>query len=452
MENYAEKTNLKQVVEKWQDVLDVDGLAPIKDPHKRLTMSLLFENMQSDNSSSGIQSLLEADIPNVSADLAGSNSNLARFDPILISLIRRAAPMMIGMDACGVQPMTGPAGIVFALRSSYANTTAGYVQEALFNEANTGFSGNKSTSIESLANGVYTANSTVNDHIITGIGTTTLLAETDDAWPQMGFSLEKITAIAKERRLKADYTVELAQDLKRVNNIDVEQELSNIITTEITFEMNREIIRTMYNIAIPGGTSNTGLVNLSSDSGDINGRYFAEQWRGLRHFIHKDAIKIQKDTRRGMGNVLIVDAETASALAEIKLLDYSGILDNKVGLDAMPDETTSTFIGKLGNMKVFVDPYVDLGQNFYLIGYKGQNPWDAGMFFLPYIPLSAYRATNPNTLQPIIGYKTRYGLTENPFSYNKGETSYLDSTTGGRTADLAHRNKYYRVSKIANLI
>lgn len=454
MENFAEKNNLKQLVEKWADVLDVDGLGKINDPHKRISMSVLFENMSEEarsNQNGGIQSLLEADIPNVSADLAGSNSNLARFDPILISLIRRAAPMMIAFDACGVQPMTGPAGIIFALRSAYANTTAGFVSEALFDEANTGYSGNKSSAIESLANGVYTANSTVNDHIITGIGTTTLLAETDDAWPQMGFSLEKSTVVARERRLKADYTVELAQDLKRVNNLDVEQELSNIITTEIVFEMNREIVRTMFNIAIPGGTSNTGLVNLDISSGDISGRYFAEQWRGLRYFIEKDAIKIQKDTRRGKGNVLIVDAETASALAGANVLDYSKLLHADAGLSQMPDETTSTYIGNLGKMKVFVDPYVDLGVNFYLVGYKGNNPFDAGLFYCPYIPLSAYKATNPNTLQPIIGYKTRYAVAENPMSYAKGEYTYTDNTNG-RSANTAHRNKYFRVSKVTNLI
>lgn len=451
MENFSEKNNLKLLEEKWSAAIDVDGLGKITDPNKRTALSILFENMVNEPGSGAVQSLLEADIPNVSADLSGSNSNLARFDPILISLIRRAAPMMIAFDACGVQPMTGPAGIIFAFRSAYANTTAGFVQEALFNEANTGYSGNKSTAIESLANGVYTANSTVNDHIITGIGTTTLLAETDDAWPQMGFSLEKSTVVAKERRLKADYTVELAQDLKRVNNLDVEQELSNIITTEIVFEMNREIVRTMFNIAIPGGTSNTGLVNLDISSGDISGRYFAEQWRGLRYFIEKDAIKIQKDTRRGKGNVLIVDAETASALALTGILDYS-LVSKEAALSQVPDETTSTFVGNLGKMKVFVDPYVDLGVNFYLVGYKGNNPFDAGLFYCPYIPLSAYRATNPNTLQPIIGYKTRYALAESPMSYNKGETTYLDATTGGRTADLAHRNKYFRVSKISNLI
>lgn len=440
--------NLKSIIEKWEPVLDYKGEAPITDSHKRASTAIMLENMAQDAAEQSQQYLMEADIPNVSGDLQGSNSNLARFDPILISLVRRAAPMMIAFDVAGVQPMTGPTGLVFALRSAYANTTAGYVDEALFNEANTAYSGNKSSSVEGLG-GVYTANSTVNDHIVTGIGTTTILGEEDDAWPQMGFSLEKHIADVKTRRLKADYTIELQQDLKKVNNLDAEQELTNILSTEIVFEMNREVIRTMYNIAKPGGTSNTGLVNIETTTGDINGRYFAEQWRGLRFLIEKDLIKIQKDTRRGKGNVLIVDAETAAALAMINVLDYS-LINKSAGLSDMPDETTSTYVGSLGKTKVFVDPYVDLGSNFYLAGYKGNSPYDAGLFYLPYIPLQKYQVTNPFSMQPSIGFKTRYGITENPFAYDKGTTMYTN-TASGYTVDLAHRNKYFRVSKIAGL-
>ena len=440
--------NLKSIIEKWEPVLDYKSEAPITDSHKRASTAIMLENMAQDAAEQSQSHLMEADIPNVSGDLQGSNSNLARFDPILISLIRRAAPMMIAFDVAGVQPMTGPTGLVFALRSAYANTTAGYVDEALFNEANTAYSGNKSSSVEGL-NGVYTANSTVNDHIVTGIGTTTILGEEDDAWPQMGFSLEKHIADVKTRRLKADYSIELQQDLKKVNNLDAEQELTNILSTEIVFEMNREVIRTMYNIAKPGGTSNTGLVNIETTTGDINGRYFAEQWRGLRFLIEKDLIKIQKDTRRGKGNVLIVDAETAAALAMINVLDYS-LINKSAGLSDMPDETTSTYVGSLGKTKVFVDPYVDLGSNFYLAGYKGNSPYDAGLFYLPYIPLQKFQVTNPYTMQPSIGFKTRYGITENPFAYDKGTTMYTN-TASGYTVDLAHRNKYFRVSKISGL-
>jgi len=440
--------NLKSIIEKWEPVLDYKSEAPITDSHKRASTAIMLENMAQDAAEQSQSHLMEADIPNVSGDLQGSNSNLARFDPILISLIRRAAPMMIAFEVAGVRPMTGPTGLVFALRSAYANTTAGYVDEALFNEANTAYSGNKSSSVEGL-NGVYTANSTVNDHIVTGIGTTTILGEEDDAWPQMGFSLEKHIADVKTRRLKADYSIELQQDLKKVNNLDAEQELTNILSTEIVFEMNREVIRTMYNIAKPGGTSNTGLVNIETTTGDINGRYFAEQWRGLRFLIEKDLIKIQKDTRRGKGNVLIVDAETAAALAMINVLDYS-LINKSAGLSDMPDETTSTYVGSLGKTKVFVDPYVDLGSNFYLAGYKGNSPYDAGLFYLPYIPLQKFQVTNPYTMQPSIGFKTRYGITENPFAYDKGTTMYTN-TASGYTVDLAHRNKYFRVSKISGL-
>lgn len=440
--------NLKSIIEKWEPVLDYKGSTPITDSYKRSAVAVMLENMAQESASASEQALMEADIPNVSGDLQGSNSNIDRFDPILISLIRRAAPMMIAFDVAGVQPMTGPTGLVFALRSAYANTTAGYVEEALFNEANTSYSGDKNASVEGLGDGAYTANSSVNDHIVTGIGTTTILGETDDAWPQMGFSLEKHSVEAKTRRLKADYTVELQQDLKKVNNLDAEQELTNILSTEIVFEMNREMIRTMYNVAIPGGTTGTGLVNLDTSTGDVDGRYFGEQWRGLRFMIERDANRIMKDTRRGRGNVLVVDADTATALHMINVLDYSGVINKSAGLSDMPDESQSTYVGNIGKMKVFVDPYVEIGDNFYLVGYKGGSPYDAGLIYAPYVGLTRFNVTNYQTMQPIVGFKTRYGITENPFAYEKGGTMY----TSARTADTAHRNKYFRVSKITNLM
>jgi hypothetical protein len=444
MSNY-----LKQITEKWEPVLNYEGIAPITDAHKRSVTALLFENMAQDAADQRQSALMEADIPNVSGDLTGSSSNLARFDPILISLIRRAAPMMIAFDVAGVQPMTGPTGLIFALRSGYANTTDGFTAEALFNEANTGFSGDKSAQ-GSLANSYPYVSA--NSILATGAGTSTLTGEKDGEWPQMGFALEKHQVTAKTRRLKADYTVELAQDLKKVNNLDAEQELANILSTEIVFEQNREIIRTIYNIAIPGGTNNAGAVNIDSTSGDINGRYFAEQWRGLRFLIEKDAIKIQKDTRRGKGNVLIVDAETAAALAMIGVLDYS-LISKDAALSAMPDETTSTFVGNIGKIKVFVDPYIDLGKNFYIVGYKGTSPYDAGLFYCPYLPLQKFQVTNPFTFQPSIGFKTRYGITESPFAYNYAGSNpgnYTFTQTGNYTE--AHKNKYFRVSLINNLI
>lgn len=442
MSNYVQ-----QITDKWEPVLNYEGIAPITDSHKRAVTAMLFENMANDAAEQKQSALTEADLPNVSGDLTGSSSNLARFDPILISLIRRAAPMMIAFDVAGVQPMTGPTGLIFALRSGYANTTSGFTSEALFNEAQTGYSGD-GASQSSLGDGVYVNTSSV---LTTGIGTSTLLGETDDAWPQMGFSLERHQVTAKTRRLKADYTIELAQDLKKVNNIDAEQELANILSTEIVFEQNREIIRTIYNIAIPGGTSNTGVVSLDETSGDINGRYFAEQWRGLRFLIERDAIKIQKDTRRGKGNVLIVDAETAAALAMIGVLDYS-LVSKEAALSAMPDETTSTFVGNIGKIKVFVDPYIDLGQNFYIVGYKGTSPYDAGLFYCPYLPLQKFQVTNPYTFQPSIGFKTRYGLTESPFAYEYGTATSQNTWTSTENADYAHKNKYFRVSLIQNLV
>ena len=444
MSNYV-----KQITEKWEPILNYEGIAPITDLHKRAVTALLFENMVQDAADNKQSALMEADIPNVSGDLTGSAGNLARFDPILISLIRRAAPMMIAFDVCGVQPMTGPTGLIFALRSGYANTTDGFTSEALFNEAQTGYSGDKSSQ-GSLAGAAPFVNA--NSILATGIGTSTLLGETDSAWPQMGFALEKHQVTALTRRLKADYTVELAQDLKKVNNLDAEQELANILSTEIVFEQNREIIRTIYNIAIPGGTANNGAVSLDTTLGDINGRYFAEQWRGLRFLIEKDAIKIQKDTRRGKGNVLIVDAETAAALANIGVLDYSLIIPKDTALSAQPDETTSTFVGTMGKIKVFVDPYIDLGKNFYIVGYKGSSPYDAGLFYCPYLPLQKFQVTNPYTFQPSIGFKTRYGITESPFAYNYGTATTQATFTSTGAVAQAHQNKYFRVSLVNSLI
>lgn len=443
MSNY-----LKQITEKWEPVLNYEGVAPITDQHKRAVTAILFENMAQDAAEQRQSALMEADIPNVSGDLTGSNSNIARFDPILISLIRRAAPMMIAFDVAGVQPLTGPTGLIFALRSGYASNTDGFTEEALFNEAKTGVSGNGEVQTSLSGRTPYIANTI----LTTGVGTSTLTGEKDGAWPQMGFALEKHQVTAKTRRLKADYTVELAQDLKKVNNLDAEQELANILSTEIVFEQNREIIRTIYNIAKVGGTNDTGVVNIDSTGGDINGRYFAEQWRGLRFLIEKDAIKIQKDTRRGKGNVLIVDAETAAALAMIGVLDYS-LISKDAALSAMPDETTSTFVGNIGKMKVFVDPYIDLGQNFYIVGYKGTSPYDAGLFYCPYLPLQKFQVTNPYTFQPSIGFKTRYGVTESPFAYDYAGVNNSQTTfTGtGLLAD-AHKNKYFRVSTVTNII
>lgn len=449
MSNY-----LKQITEKWEPVLNYEGIAPITDPHRRSVTALLFENMAQDAAEQRQSALLETDgASSVSNDLGGSG-NLARFDPILISLIRRAAPMMIAFDVAGVQPMTGPTGLIFALRSGYANTSSGFTGEALFNEAQTGFSGNGA-----IQGDVNTWAANVSSILSTGLGTSTLLGETDSAWPQMGFSLEKHQVTAKTRRLKADYTVELAQDLKKVNNLDAEQELANILSTEIVFEQNREIIRTIYNIAKLGGTTNTGVVNIDSTGGDINGRYFAEQWRGLRFLIERDAIKIQKDTRRGKGNVLIVDAETAAALAMIGVLDYS-LISKDAALSAMPDETTSTFVGNIGKMKVFVDPYIDLGKNFYISGYKGTSPYDAGLFYCPYLPLQKFQVTNPYTFQPSIGFKTRYAISESPFAYDAANIGSPDGQYGIDQATFtvspilanAHKNKFFRVSLIQGLI
>lgn len=437
------------LVQKWAPILDHPSLDPITDPYRRVVTATVLENQEKasmeDNglifeTTSGI-------IPNTSQDLNGpSNGNIARYDPVLISLIRRSLPQLIAYDVCGVQAMTGPVGLIFAMKSGYANTSNSFTSEALFNEANSKYSGTGGTQA-ALNNPASSANTLAGLAAIdAGLGLTTFAGETNDAWPQMGFEIVKSIVGVRSRQLKADYSVELSQDLKAVHNLDAESELSNILSHEILNEINREITRLIYSIAKPGGTNSTGSVNLSISGGDINGRYFAEQWRGLQFLIEKDATYIAKETRRGKGNFIITNSEVASALAMIGVLDY-GIVSKDASLAVLPDETKSTYVGTLGGrLKVYVDPFVDLGSNFYTVGYKGSSPYDAGLFYCPYIPLQFTKATHPLTFQPTIGFRTRYGLKEHPFS---GSTFVDDNTT--RTNANSHKNVFYRISAVNHL-
>lgn len=434
----------EQLVEKWSPVLDHPSIEPITDPFRKAVTARLLENQEASNKSQGM--ILEADIPNVAGnDFAGTNGSLAKYDPVMISMIRRAYPKLIAFDVLGVQPMTAPTGLIFSMKAQYASSTVPNVKEALFNEANTAYSGTGTHEEFNGGNPATGANTSPLDAFTAGLGVSTATGELDDAWNQMGFQIEKTTVGVKTRNLKADYSTELAQDLRAVHNMDAESELANILSQEILNEINREVVRNLYAVAKAGGTSENGVVDLAVSTGDINGRYFAEQWRGLQFMIERDAVRISKDTRMGKGNFIIVDSETAAALAANKVLDYSTLVDPRAALGQMPDETTGTFVGTIGGkMKVYVDPFVDIAQNFYMVGYKGASAWDAGMFYCPYVPLQMSKVMHENSFQPSIGFKTRYGIVEHPFS----GSSYLASPS----ASTLHNNNYYRIAVIQNLI
>lgn len=443
----------EQLVKKWAPVLDHPSLKPISDPYRKSVTATLLENQEVAAQHEGM--IFEtASYPNVAGNsLTGGLGNtmgdnagqtMSNFQPILISLIRRAVPQLIAYDICGVQAMTMPTGLIFAMRSGYANTSSSFTKEALFYEANAAWSGT------GTFDPLTSSGPNAFDKFSAALGVATAYGETDDNWPQMGFAIEKTSVEVKTRRLKADYTMELAQDLKAVHNLDAEAELANILSLEILNEINREVVRTVYTIAKPGGTANTtytdgaGVVDLTrGTSGDMDGRYFAEQWRGLQFLMERDAIRIAKDTRRGKGNFVIVDPETASALASIGILDYS-IVNSSASLSAVPDETSSTFAGVLGGrLKVYIDPFVALGHNFYCMGYKGASPYDAGLFYCPYVPLQMVRAQDPKTFQPSIGFKTRYGMKEHPFA---------GSDFAAGKSGTTHSNKYYRLAVINKLV
>jgi hypothetical protein len=373
---------------------------------------------------------------------AAAGGPVAGFDPILISLVRRSLPNLIAYDICGVQPMTGPTGLIFAMRSTYStqNVTAG-ASEAFYNEANTGFGG-VSGAQTTLAVGSATANTFVgNAAACTAM--TTATAE-DLTFQEMAFSIEKVTVTARTRALKAEYSIELAQDLKAVHGLDAETELANILSAEILAEINREVVRTIYGTAVTGcqvGTTAAGKFDLDTDS---NGRWLVEKIKGLAFQIEREANTIAKTTRRGKGNVLICSSDVASAFAMAGILDYNSALAGQVNLTV--DDTGNTFAGTMfGRIKVYIDPYASTNstQEFAVVGYKGTNAYDAGLFYCPYVPLQMVRAVDTNNFQPKIGFKTRYGLVANPFA---------QGTTQGLGANTVLTNNYYRAFKIANIL
>ena len=456
------------LIQKWQPVLEHADLEPIKDSHKRSVTAQLLENQFNSareqaahqGGSHGVSLLGEAAPSNAmgASSSTASDGAIDTFDPVLISLVRRSMPNLIAYDICGVQPMTGPTGLIFAMRSRYTNQTG---TEALFNEADASFSrayaGNTASqrAANSSAGGAQTgidpndrsASATGGGYNV-HTGMTTAQAEalggaTGQQFQEMAFSIEKVSVTAVTRALKAEYTMELAQDLKAIHGLDAEQELSNILSSEILAEINREVVRTINYSAVAGAQKNVttaGTFDLDTDS---NGRWSVEKFKGLMFQIERDANELAKATRRGKGNIMITSSDVASALQMTGVLDYTPALTNNLQVD----DTGNTFAGVLnGRIRVYIDPYFnDATNNYYTIGYKGSNSFDAGLFYCPYVPLQMVRAVGENTFQPKIGFKTRYGMVANPFATNDANGIAARLGTGDG-------NIYYRLVKVANLM
>ena len=444
---------------KWAPVLDHAELPKITDQYKRAVTALVLENQERAlleehrsmhnlwevNTSGGLSpgASMGAGPQGLSSV---SGAAVAGFDPILIGLVRRALPNLMAYDICGVQPMTGPTGLIFAMRSQYGNTAganaATYSGEALFNEANTSYGAT------AAAAPLDTLNANIGAVVLanTGTGLPTATAENAEL-SYMGFQIDRVAVTAKTRGLQAAYTLELAQDLKAIHGLDAETELTNILSTEILAEINREIVRTVYATAsigiVSAATASINLANATAGTGygadGVSGRWQVEKYKGLMFQIERASNKIAKDTRRGKGNLLIVSTDVASALSMTGLLDYNSALSNNTNLNV--DDTGNTFAGTLfGRIKVYVDPYSVTGTDFVIVGYKGNTPYDAGLFYCPYVPLQMVRAIDPYTYQPKVGFKTRYGLVANPFA-----------TSAGTGALANNSNFYYRKFQVLSI-
>ena len=448
--------------EKWQPVLEHPDLPRIEDSYKRAVTTLILENQEKamKEDRGFLMETAPGNNMGASSSTAGAG-NVDIWDPILISLVRRAMPNLIAYDVCGVQPMTGPTGLIFAMRSSLISQDGA---EALVDESMPGKQGasnqNKAGTIGGGDVGATETNPAVlNDSPSAGTytsatGMTTAQAEalgdsSDNSFAEMAFSIEKSTVTAVSRALKAEYTMELAQDLKAIHGLDAETELANILSTEILAEINREVIRSLYVTAVKGAQVNTttaGIFDLDTDS---NGRWSVEKFKGLMFQIERDANAIGQQTRRGKGNMLIVSADVASALQMAGVLDYTPALNNSLNVD----DTSSTFAGVMnGRFKVYVDPYAAnvAASQYYVVGYKGTSPYDAGFFYCPYVPLQMVRAVGENSFQPKIGFKTRYGLAANPFAAS-GAVAAGDTVNTDASLD-ANTNAWYRRVKVTNLM
>ena len=416
----------QDLVKKWEPVLEAEGAPTIADSYKKKVIAQLCENtiVESRNN----QEILSEDAAPVNV-----TGNVAKYDPILISMVRRAMPNLIAYDICGVQAMTGPTGLIFAMRPKYVEGTA-LGADAFYKETNTAFSGAATPAHSGSMPDVLTTGNAMATADGEKLG-----SDTGSAFAEMGFEIEKVMVEAKTRALKAKYSVELAQDMKALHGLDAETELATILSTEILAEINREIIRTMYNVAKPGaqtGTTAAGTFDLDLDS---NGRWSVEKFKGMMFQIEREANQIAKETRRGKGNFIVCSSDVASALAMAGILDNNPALQN--GLQV--DDTGNTFAGVLlnGKFKVYVDPYAT--GDYFMVGYKGVNSYDAGMFYAPYVPLQMYKTMNDETFQPKLGFKTRYGLVANPFAHGIEK---------GNGALVANKNVYFRKVKVANIL
>jgi len=432
--------------EKWSPVLAHPDLPKIEDSYKRAVTTVILENQE--KAIREDRSFLQEAAPT-----NATGADVENWDPILISLVRRSMPNLIAYDVCGVQPMTGPTGLIFAMRARFASQDGA---EALGDEADSGFANDDAAG--DLTSSAMTGSnpSALNDSPSAGqytspTGMTTAQGEAlgdagANAFAEMAFSIEKTTVTAVTRALKAEYTMELAQDLKAIHGLDAETELANILSGEILAEINREVVRSIYVSAVKGAQVNTttaGIFDLDTDS---NGRWSVEKFKGLMFALERDANAIGQQTRRGKGNIIICSADVASALQMAGVLDYTPALNNNLNVD----DTSATFAGVMnGRFKVYVDPYssnVSTAQ-YYVVGYKGTSPYDAGVFYCPYVPLQMVRAVGENSFQPKIGFKTRYGIAANPF-----HTGVISAGTAESTSITANTNKYYRRVKVTNLM
>ena len=432
--------------EKWAPVLAPPDLPKIEDSYKRAVTTVILENQEK-----AIKE--DRNFLKEAAPTNATGADVENWDPILISLVRRSMPNLIAYDICGVQPMTGPTGLIFAMRARFASMDGA---EALGDEADSGFSNDDAAGDLGVGDQTGTNPSTLNDSPSAGQYTSPTgmsLAQgealgdtTSNAFAEMAFSIEKTTVTAVTRALKAEYTMELAQDLKAIHGLDAETELANILSGEILAEINREVVRSIYLSAVKGAQVNTttaGIFDLDTDS---NGRWSVEKFKGLMFALERDANAVGQQTRRGKGNIIICSADVASALQMAGVLDYTPALNNNLNVD----DTSATFAGVMnGRFKVYVDPYAAnvAASQYYVVGYKGTSPYDAGVFYCPYVPLQMVRAVGENTFQPKIGFKTRYGIAANPF-----HTGVISAGTAENTSITANTNKYYRRVKVTNLM
>ena len=466
--------NAQALTEKWNPVLSHEGTEPIKDNYKKAVTAVLLENQERFlREERGMINEAGGAAGNVAGaiganGLSGSGlttqtGGLAGFDPVLISLIRRAMPNLVAYDICGVQPMSGPTGLIFAMKSHFEGRDG---TEALFNEPDNDFSAGFDATAKAYdtANPVAGSNpGLLND--ATGGGTTSgnyargvkpmdredaeALGESSKLFREMSFSIEKTSVTAQSRALKAEYTLELAQDLKAIHGLDAEQELANILSSEILAEINREVVRTVYTVAKSGAQNNVANAGVFDLDVDSNGRWSVEKFKGLMFQVERDANAIAQQTRRGKGNFIITSADVASALAMSGTLDYSSGLTGAGGPSiGEVDDTGNLLVGTInGRIKVFVDPFSAnvSDTHYYVVGYKGTSPYDAGLFYCPYVPLQMVRSIGPDTFQPKIGFKTRYGMVANPFVVKANGTPDAEALTGSR-------NQYYRRVRVANLM